>query len=328
MPVTPVYSSLAANVPQWVPCPMPLDVNAAYPATPLTYEMISQAQISDIPQALNRNSRRSEVVSQFGGAGAFARIYGLELSEDTGLLIAYSEGASNINGPQVKTADATLALDDETYSWVWITSAGTLSAVADPDPLAVPDPPTDAAAFLGRCRMVGGALTEIDYSGRHELRGGTLWRRTADPAEPTDSPPANIQFFQRSLNGLYWWDGYQYWPVSADTLIRLAPHRLTVPAAAMNYRIEADFSAAGEFADECLTICATCDEAGPIISQETNRQNAGRISLVLFVPTDSVPGTYGGILNLELNVAVKALGWTGASTTGIAASWTAPDPLT
>jgi hypothetical protein len=81
----------------------------------------------------------------------------------------------------------------------------------------VPDPPTSACCFLGRVLCNPGNIVEIDYSGRHYLRGGCIWRRTADEGAPTDEPSATTLFMHRTAGGVYAWDGVEYFAVAADT---------------------------------------------------------------------------------------------------------------
>jgi hypothetical protein len=54
----------------------------------------------------------------------------------------------------------------------------------------------------------------VDQSGVLYLRGGTLWRRTADTATPGDTPPATLMFFHMGATKLWFWDGVQYWECS------------------------------------------------------------------------------------------------------------------
>ena len=294
----------------------------ADPPAPTTWNSIIQGVINDLSTRWNRNATRGDLTGRWGGGG-YARTFQLDMSDGGGLTGSIALGQAMIDGPVTKDAVSSIALTDDIRGFQWLTQAAALPVVNYPNL----SPPTTRCTYLGSWLTVGSVITEIDYSGVLFLRGGTLWRRTADAGVPTDAPPANLQFYQRSLNGLYWWDGYEYWPVAADTLIRLAAQKLTVPSFSVNYRYELDFSAAGTFADECLTICAVSDEAGPIISVETNRQTAGRVSLIVYVPLDSMPGTYGGALNLELNVAVKGLSWSGAQTVSVPVAISDPDPV-
>lgn len=214
MALDPVYTEIALYCPPWVEPGAPLSPSAD-PAAPLTFNEFSLGQTTTVPLRLNQDNRRSEIIAQHGGAGAYAVVYGLDLSVSSGLTLAYSLGCANVDGPQ-RLAAGTLALAGLVYNWVWITSGGVVTFVTGSKRDEVPDPPTSAAAFLGRVLCDGSSIVEIDYSGRHYQRGGKLWRRTADVGMPTDEPSATLQFRQRSSDGVWEWDGVEYFASDAD----------------------------------------------------------------------------------------------------------------
>lgn len=216
MAVSVSYNEIALYCPALVQPATPLSLSAD-PAAPLTFGEFSTGATTGTALKLNQNSRRAEIISQWGGAGAHGVFYGLDLSESSGLTLAYSAGGANVNGPQVKTAASTLALTANVYNYVWITSAAAITAVTSSARTSVPAAPTSACCFLGRVLCNASNIVEIDYSGRQYLRGGCLWRRTADEGEPTDTPGSATLFFNRTAGGVYAWDGVEYFAVSGDT---------------------------------------------------------------------------------------------------------------
>ena len=216
MAVSVTYNEIALYCPPLVEAPAPLSLSAD-PAAPLTFGAFSTGTTTGTALKLNQNSRRAEIISQWGGAGAHGVFYGLDLSEPSGLTLAYSAGGANVNGPQVKSAAGTLALTANVYNYIWITSAATVTAVTSSNRLSLPSAPTSACCFLGRVLCNASNIVEIDYSGRHYLRGGVLWRRTADAAAPTDTPSATTLFTNRTAGGVYAWDGVEYFAVAGDT---------------------------------------------------------------------------------------------------------------
>ncbi len=220
MAITPTYDEIALYCPALVVPGAPLSVSAD-PAAPLTFgEFTAGLGTSGSSLKLNQNSRRAEIIAQYGGAGAHGVFYGLDLSVSSGLTLAYSAGGANVNGPQVKASAGTVALTDNAYNYLFISSAATVSGVtsAQPgNPQILPTNPTTHCCFLGRVRCSGAAIAEIDYSGRHVLRGGCIWRRTADVGAPTDTPSAATLFMHRTEGGVYAWDGVEYFALSADT---------------------------------------------------------------------------------------------------------------
>lgn len=327
------YNYLASENPAIVTPPVLLNPNADPPA-PTTWDRLPTGAVPDQSGRMTRNATRGDVTGRYGG-GAYAGANGLDLVWVSGLTIRVTDGQSFLDGPVTKKntdnsgyTEVALA-DDIDRQFIWHTQANALPPVNNSL-----TPPTSICRCLGSVKTVDGVVTEIDYSARYDFnQGNQVWRRTADPGRPSDTPPSTVRFWSRSLNGLWLWDGAEWWQ-QGESLIRLRSHQLHIPAAGLNYRVEADLSDSGAFLDECLTVCAISDEPrngeaglGPIISPETNRQSASRISLVIFVPPDSVPGSYGGSLDLELNVAIKGLGWTGAQSTNVGARWTDPDPV-
>ncbi len=332
MPLTPQYLYRGDQNPPIVTPPALLNPYAD-PPSPTVWTEVPTGAVPNLSTRLTRNAVFGDVTGRYGG-GAYAGANGLDLSWVSGLTIRVSDGQSFLDGPVTKenpddSGYTEVALsDDMERIFIWHTQANALPPVNTSQ-----TPPTSICRCLGAVTTADGAVTAIDYSPRYDFnQGGQLYRRTADAGRPADTPPSTVRFWSRSLNGLWLWDGAEWWQ-QGESLIRLAAHRLTIPAAGANYRVEASFAGAGTFLDECLTCCCVSDEPqtnegkGPVISFETNRQTTGRISMVIFVPTGSVPGSYGRALDLELNVAVKGLGWNGAASTGVAATWSNPELL-
>lgn len=162
--------------------------------------------------AFNVNAEKLDLLGRVGG-GAFALApqegsTACELTAGSGLTLNIAAGNFLVDSPGHRAA-TTLALTNNVYNWVWLTASGSLVAATSAT-TALPSTPASARVFLGRVLTAAGAITQIDYSGRLELRGGTLYRRTADAGMPTDTPPASCQILTRTAGGLYLWDGDQY----------------------------------------------------------------------------------------------------------------------
>lgn len=327
----PTYHYLASECPA-PQVPLAAHYKGADPPTPRTYGTIvaGAAGAVGLLTTSNRNAVCDELGWRYGG-GAYAVLWGLDLQDGGGLTLRVTNGQAGLDGPaEVKQAAGytTLALTDAVVNRIWISQGGSVNVVtaASASPLAPPDTAT-SWVYLGAVPTADGAITQIDYSGRLELRqGNQAHRRTADAGTPTDTPPAGVRFYQRSRNGLYLWDGERYWGTDDRSVVTLTPHRVTIPAHSANHRLQADFSAVGQFASPCYAVHCQSDEAGVIITHELNHTRAGVVSLMVFVPGDALPGTYGGALDLELIVTLEGKGWTGESTTDLAAVWSTPDP--
>jgi len=112
-----------------------------------------------------------------------------------------------LDGPVTLAADETVALTDNATNYAWLTQAGNLVVVVG---ATTPPPGVDAAVFLCRVVTAAGVQGTPDYSGRYEMRGGTLYRRTGDAGAPADTPPDTVQFLAQTAGGRYWWDGSAY----------------------------------------------------------------------------------------------------------------------
>lgn len=182
----------------------------ASPPVPQVYSVVTAGASGpgSLTTPFNSNGVRSEIFGRYGG-GAYAIAVGLDITV-SGLTATITQGTALVDGPVVLNAGGTVALADNTYNYLYVTQAGTLSKGTSANPAAPPTLPAQSC-FLGRVQMSGGAMVgNVDRSGVMLLRGGMPWRRTADNGAPADAPPANLAFFQQSITGLFRWDGGAY----------------------------------------------------------------------------------------------------------------------
>jgi hypothetical protein len=198
----PVVYTLAATA-----CPAIPVAAALTPGTdlPVRAEALVSSGSVIISEPWNKNAAHQDNAGAFGGARAHAVLYGLDLSDGGGLVANISAGAASVGAVPTVYAGGTKALSNG-ENYLWILRGGTI-----PSPqLNTTAPPAGAVAYLGRVTAAGGVITAIDYSGRVELRGGSLYRRTGDAAEPGDAPPAGLLIFTRTAGGYYLWTGDEY----------------------------------------------------------------------------------------------------------------------
>ena len=155
----------------------------------------------------NENATRLDVTGRRAG-GAYAVTEGLDLTA-AALVGTVTAGQAMLDGPAT-SAGGTVALADNAYNWLWILPDGTLTKTSSGSATPVPAAPAPACAFLGRIQVTSGTPGTADYSGRWELRGPQLYRKTADVGPPGDTPPAHTVFLSESQDGLYWWTGAAY----------------------------------------------------------------------------------------------------------------------
>lgn len=174
---------------------------------------------------LNRDMVRLDALGRYGG-GAWAAGPGLDFANGGGLTLRVNDGVALLDSPRIlKGAGAlgysTLPLSDNIYSaldvtvriWIWLSRAGTLTPVNN----ALAAPAGGPWICLGSVRTNGGVIVDWDFSGRLELLGSTLYRRTADTGRPTDTPPATLRFWSETLGGFYLWNGSAYGTVASVT---------------------------------------------------------------------------------------------------------------
>lgn len=105
------------------------------------------------------------------------------------------------------------------------------------------------------------------------------------------------------------------------SVVSLAPKSLTFPAAGRNYWVVADFSAAGQFTDIGFQPVLIPDNPTLIVSPNYALWALGKAAWTVYVPAGASaygtsPVTFSGTL--------VGRGWTGASASNVAASWSGP----
>ena len=201
----PSWTSTAANSPPVLAPAAVLNPESGTPSV-LTAIVSGDTGLVGTPK-INKAMSAQEALGRYG-AGAWGVAQGTGELSGSAETMAYTEIIAVIDGPR-RVASGSVTLTDAVYNWIYVTPGGTVSKVTQAAATPVPALP-NPSVFLGRCRMVAGVLTEIDYSGRQELRGGVLVRRTADTGAPGDTPPASSFFFHRTTAGAYLWDGLSY----------------------------------------------------------------------------------------------------------------------
>lgn len=181
--------------------------------TPKTTQRLPQPDSTSVVAPFNANAQHLELLSNFGGGG-YAVLEGLTLSAGTGLTLNIAKGYGAIGGLVELAANTTLALPDGTNArrWLWLRQDGTLTYT-----LTAAPPAATVCVLLGSALVNAGAIASVDTSGVLFRRGGLLWRETADPGVPGDTPPASIAFVARTPGGCFLWDGVGYVPLCGAT---------------------------------------------------------------------------------------------------------------
>lgn len=220
-------------------------------AAPVVCEPLVAGQTTEAPARVNRNAVRLDALARFG-AGAYGVAYGLELTTASGLNRTVTAGCAILDGAVVLEAEAVVALADNATSYLWLTRAGNVVAVA-----GSLTPPATPAAYLGAVAVAAGVQGTEDYSGRAELRGGMLLRRDGDSGPPGDAPPAGVRFLHRNTSGLWLWDGTVYHQVAP-----VSPPVYAVTNAATDRAFDAAAVTLGELANVVGTLIADLQGQG------------------------------------------------------------------
>ena len=290
-----------------------LSVYASTP-TPHVYEGVTFGESLTWPGKTQRNAVRDEIMGR-SGAGWYAVTDGLTLTAGTGLLPSVAAGHAMIDAPvELKQATTVGVPDNTAHTWIWLLRTGLLYASVT---TALPPSP---GVLLGSVTTSGGAVTAVDTSGVLAMAGGMAQRQTADAGAPTDTPPAGTQFVAITAGGTYFWNGAAYvsFPAIASirTKITLAAKSLTVTPGS-NYVIGADFSGVGHFADPLYTTALISSDPLLMVTPHEGSRTTGKAFWTLHYQ-----GT-GSAVGVTVTAQIKGEGWTGATTTGLAATWDA-----
>lgn len=183
--------------------------SAAY-ASPGTIVPIGQTIVpgdgSTLVPKFDSNALSTDLTGAYGGTNGYAIARGLTLSAPaSGLLLNVAAGHAMIGGVvEVPAATTVMCTDNLNLNWIWLLQNGTLTATT------TLTAPSTESCLIGNCTTVGGNIVNVDTSGVLFLKGGNLWRQTADAGAPIDAPPTTIQFTAVTLGGTYWWDGAFY----------------------------------------------------------------------------------------------------------------------
>lgn len=159
---------------------------------------------ADVPSRFNRLPTGVDLTGRYGG-GSYAVAYGLTCCAGAGLLLNVAAGHAIVDGVVELPSDTALNMNDNTTNYVWFKRDGTLQAQNN-----ILDAPLVPGVFIAAVVTASGSIVSIDTSGVCSLRNGWLFRETADPGKPGDTPSSGLVFLTRTLGGTYLWDGRAY----------------------------------------------------------------------------------------------------------------------
>jgi hypothetical protein len=215
-------------------CPAPI-VEANYPKLSLSENTngtdvnvaraFSAGDTATVPASLNRNANNLDLLATFGGGG-FGILTGLALSAGSGLNVSISAGLAAGGGLIELASVYTLPVpgnhpgttDVTDRVWIWIQQNGTPTYTLNTTP------PSVRCVLLGSVTTDGSGVTSVDTSGVLYLKGGSLWRETADPGPPGDSPSATLTLFTKTPGGVFFWDTVSHRAVYAP----MSPNKTTL----------------------------------------------------------------------------------------------------
>ncbi len=202
----PTYTLLASA------CPVPVvpsticdpDVD-----TPLGGPVLVAAQTSTLRTAFQELSCRADLAARWSGGG-YAIVYGLNISIGSNLNVNVSTGQAAIDAWVTKTSITAVPVSaSKTRVYIYLMASGNFTTVNESL-----TPPVGACAFIGSCVTGVSTVTSVEDGGVMRIKGGSLWRRTADVVTPTDTPPGNLSFITAGVSKWWLWDGERYAEIS------------------------------------------------------------------------------------------------------------------
>lgn len=172
------------------------------------------------------HAARLDNLARYGATNAYAIAYGsnggneLAVSLVSGRNILVKKGHALIGGIVEVNADTTYGVPNSgagTY-WIWLQQSGAVTSVYNS---LMPPPGGEPSCLLASVVDTAGVLGAPDASGVLYLKGGQLYRASADAGGPTDVGAPGVQFTHRTAFASYHHDGVAYRqigipPVTAD----------------------------------------------------------------------------------------------------------------
>lgn len=165
----------------------------------------ADSNTSTVRPKLNRNATAQDMLGRYGGGG-YGIGSGLTLSAPaSGLNLDVAAGQAIIDGVVEVAAATTVAIPSSAgRAFIWLLQNGTLTYTLNTTA------PQERCCYIGNCLVGGGNILSVDFSGVVYLRGGHLWRETADVGLPDDEPPEGWAGYTRTYDGVWFWDGDGY----------------------------------------------------------------------------------------------------------------------
>lgn len=133
------------------------------------------------------------------GCGGIGVATGLVISAGSGLALSVSAGFAMTGDGPLSVGALSIVLPDESTRYIWLNSAGTLTAAS------TTTAPNATAVYLGRAVTTGGAIAGVDDSGVVRIAGSQLFRTLADRGAPGDVPKSPVMTITQA--GSYLFDG-------------------------------------------------------------------------------------------------------------------------
>ena len=211
------YTLLATEVPAVSVSGALIDFASATLATSKTTsaESIASGDTTTMGGRINRNAAKMDALGRYGGGGKLHHITeGLDLRiTDNTLTGTIGAGYAMMDSPVGYAANTTKAISagsafpgSRVHMWLKIATGASPSIVEGSGTAQ----PSGAHVYLGSYLRDGNQLISVDHSGVLYKRGCILIRHTADEFAPQDTPPADVAFWTKTRDGIYFWDGVEY----------------------------------------------------------------------------------------------------------------------
>lgn len=189
----------SSSVPLPVTPTVSIDISDSADA-PLVSNEFAAGMASGFTTKLNQDNKRQDLLAVYGGGG-YGVCSGFVITAGSGLQAAVAAGKAVCGGVLEKTSSSNVVVSASSTNWIWLKQDGTFVVQT------TTAKPSGECVLLGAAVTDGSGVTSIETAGVVYLRGGQLWRQTADSLAPQDSPGSTLRIWTTTAGGEYFWNG-------------------------------------------------------------------------------------------------------------------------
>ena len=164
---------------------------------------IEDGETTELCSILNEAFAYAYMIANRGGAMPGV-LWGMQPAFIAGLQMQILAGQANVGGIVEFANPVTIAANDNSTQFLWVSNSGTLQWTA------TNVSPVGNWLYLLNVTASGGVITAFDSSGAQFTNGGLATRITADYSAPGDAPSAVARIMTQTPFGNFLWDGVSH----------------------------------------------------------------------------------------------------------------------